>query len=80
MKDLENFLRQFNPDSEVNFFVTMPSRKARFDLDVVSTGAVHKKGAPAAPMFLLDVTEAMKMSDNMVQLWKSKLAEAKVQE
>ena len=80
VKDLENFLRQFNPDSEVNFSVTMLSRKARFDLDVVSTGAVRKKGAPDAPVFLLDVAEAVKMSDDMVQLWKSKLAEVKVQE
>lgn len=79
-KDLMEFLRRFDPDSEVNFLVAMLSQKALFDLDEVNAGAVHKKGAPDAPMFLLDVTEAMKMSDNMVQLWESKLAEAKVQE
>lgn len=79
-KDLMEFLRRFDPDSEVNFSVTMLSQKARFDLDVVSTGAVRKKGAPAAPLFMLNVTKAVKMSDDMVQFWKSKLAEVKVQE
>ena len=51
-----------------------------FDLDEVNARAVHEKGAPTAPLFMLDVTKAVKMPDNMVQLWKSKLAEAKVQE
>ena len=39
-----------------------------------------KKPLSAAPLFMLDVTKAVKMPDNMVQFWKSKLAEAKVQE
>lgn len=43
-KDLMEFLRQFNPDSEVNFLVTMLSQKALFDLDAINTGAVRKKG------------------------------------
>lgn len=79
-KDLMEFLRQFDPDSEVNFLVAMLSQKALFGLDEVNAGAVHEKGAPAAPLFMLDVTKAVKMPDNMVQFWKSKLAEAKVQE
>lgn len=79
-KDLMEFLRQFNPDSEVNFLVTMLSQKALFDLDAINTGAVRKKGVPDAPLFMLDVTEAVKMPDNTVQFWKSKLAEAKVRE
>ena len=49
-------------------------------MNEVNAGAVHKKGAPAAPLFTLNVTKAVKMSDNMVQFWKSELAEAKVQE
>ena len=60
--------------------VAMLSQKALFGLDEVNAGAVHKKGAPAAPLFTLNVTKAVKMSDNMVQVWKSELAEAKVQE
>ena len=79
-KDLMEFLRRFDPDSEVNFLVAMLSQKVLFDLDEVNARAVHEKGAPTAPLFMLDVTKAVKMPDNMVQLWKSKLAEAKVQE
>lgn len=79
-KDLMKFLEQFDPNSEVNFLITMLSQKALFDLDMVNAGAARKKGAPDAPVFLLDVTEAVKMPDNMVQFWKDKLAEAKVQE
>ena len=56
------------------------SQKALFDRYEVNVVAVHKKGAPAAPLFMLNVTKAVKMSDDMVQFWKSKLAEAKVQE
>ncbi|MEQ2756940.1 hypothetical protein [Hominifimenecus microfluidus] len=70
------FLRQFDPDSEVNFLVTMLSQKVLFNLDEINTSAVRKKGAPDVPLFMLDVTEAVKMPDNMVQFWKSKLAEA----
>lgn len=79
-KDLMEFLRRFDPDSEVNFLVAMLSQKVLFDLDEVNAGAVHEKGAPTAPLFMLDVTKAVKIPDNVVQLWKSKLAEAKVQE
>ena len=79
-KDLMEFLRQFDPDSEVNFLVTMLSQKVLFNLDEINTSAVRKKGAPDVPLFMLDVTEAVKMPDNMVQFWNSKLAEAKVQE
>lgn len=79
-KDLMEFLRQFDPDSEVNFLVAMLSQKALFGLDEVNAGAVYEEGAPAAPLFMLDVTKAVKMPDNMVQFWKSKLAEAKVHE
>ncbi|MCC2232622.1 hypothetical protein LKD81_16770 [Lachnospiraceae bacterium CLA-AA-H215] len=75
-KDLMEFLRQFDPDSEVNFLVTMLSQKVLFNLDEINTSAVRKKGAPDVPLFMLDVTEAVKMPDNMVQFWKSKLAEA----
>lgn len=79
-KDLMEFLRRFDPDSEVNFLVAMLSQKALFDQYEVNVCAVHEKGAPAAPLFTLNVTKAVKMSDNMVQFWKSKIAEAKVQE
>lgn len=79
-KDLMEFLRRFDPDSEVNFLVAMLNQKALFNQYEVSAGAVHEKGAPAAPLFTLNVTKAVKMSDNMVQFWKSKIAEAKVQE
>ena len=79
-KDLMEFLRRFDPDSEVNFLVAMLSQKVLFDLDEVNAGAVHNEGAPAAPLLMLDVTKAVKLPDNMVQFWKSKLAEAKVQE
>lgn len=79
-KDLMEFLRRFDPDSEVNFLVAMLSQKALFDQYEVNVGAVHKKGAPAALLFTLNVTKAVKMSDDMVQFWKSKLAEVKVQE
>ena len=79
-KDLMEFLRRFDPDSEVNFLVAMLSQKALFDQYEVNARAVHEKGAPAAPLFTLNVTKAVKMSDNMVQFWKSKIAEAKVQE
>ena len=42
-KDLMEFLRQFDPDSEVNFLVAMLSQKALFGLDEVNAGAVHKE-------------------------------------
>ena len=64
-KDLMEFLRRFDPDSEVNFLVAMLSQKALFCLDEVNAGAVHEKGAPAAPLFMLDVTKAVKMPDNI---------------
>lgn len=79
-KDLMEFLRRFDPDSEVNFLAAMLSQKTLFVLDKFSTGAFYEKGAPTTPLFLLDVTEAVKMPDDMVQLLKIKLAEAKVRE
>lgn len=78
-KDLMEFLRRFDPDSEVNFLVAMLNQKALFVLDKFSAGAVRKKGAPATPLFTLNVTKAVKMPDDIVQLWKSKVVEAKVQ-
>lgn len=78
-KDLMEFLRRFDPDSEVNFLVAMLNQKALFNQYEVSAGAVCKKGAPATPLFTLNVTKAVKMSDDMVRLWKSKVVEAKVQ-
>ena len=75
-KDLMEFLRQFDPDSEVNFLVAMLNQKALFDQYEVNARAVHEKGAPAAPLFTLNVTKAVKMSDNVAQFLESSFEEA----
>lgn len=79
-KDLMEFLRQFNPDSKVYFDITMFNEKKVFMVESVALGEIYMEDVPGVPVIHLDLRGMVEMPEEMVQFWKSKLAEAKVQE
>lgn len=78
-KDLENFLRQFDPDSEVFFSISMYSEKKTFKPGMMTLGEARGEGVLTAPVIYLDSEGTTEMPEGMVHFWERKIEEAKAQ-